>query len=125
MAGVLQEAVAAFVKWVYEDVLDPRMDAQAAVALLRVANFFGAPHLVSYDLALCVLAGARKNDCIAGPLQFHQLLSSIVCRPWREAHLDLLPAVIIWMKRGDCSRSIATKSVPWAPTNSVTAELLS
>lgn len=44
---LFQVAVAAFVKWVYEDEVDVRVDAQGTVALLRVANFFGAPHLVT------------------------------------------------------------------------------
>lgn len=42
----VQEAAAAFVKYLYEDELDGRMDAQSTVALLHVAHFFGAPHLV-------------------------------------------------------------------------------
>ncbi|KAK9804488.1 hypothetical protein WJX73_008895 [Symbiochloris irregularis] len=57
-----QGAVAAFVKWVYEDEVDGRMDAQGAVALLRVANFFGAPHLVG----LCDLQLSRELDLSTG-----------------------------------------------------------
>ena len=42
----VQEAVDAFVKYLYEDELDGRMHAQDTVALLHIAHFFGAPHLV-------------------------------------------------------------------------------
>lgn len=51
-----QEAAAAFVKYLYEDELDGRMDAQSTVALLHVAHFFGAPHLVG----LCDLQLSRE-----------------------------------------------------------------
>ena len=43
----------AFVRFCYEDEIDTRMDAQAALALLHVAHFFGAPRLAGLcDLAL-------------------------------------------------------------------------